>query len=210
MKIKLLSWLYVAAIALNSIGLCAQTTKEIEEAEFITLGNCYECKLRIEGAVQELEGIVEVNWNPNKELCFAKFDNTATTLDEIMLKIASVGHDTEWHRAPDEAYALLIGTCCEYDRWLTYEFISENNSSLKVDIYPNPTSETIKIEFPKNTDLDNLTVKLYNLQGQILLKQNIKTRSQVINLADVKAGKYMLVVFKEDKINSSMKIIKNK
>jgi hypothetical protein len=43
------------------------------------------------------------------------FDPSKTNRDDLCKKLATVGHDTEKYKAPDDVYAKLPG-CCHYER----------------------------------------------------------------------------------------------
>jgi len=43
------------------------------------------------------------------------YDSLKTNRDALSKKLASVGHDTEKYKAPDEVYAKLPA-CCHYER----------------------------------------------------------------------------------------------
>ena len=87
---------------------------------FGTLGNCSICKDRIEGAVKQVPGVISVSWKIISDVTTVTYDSTVTDVYIIMHVIANVGHDTEWFPAPDSAYNLLKGTCCEYQRTNNY------------------------------------------------------------------------------------------
>ena len=87
---------------------------------FVTLGNCYSCTVRIEEATQNIAGLESAVYDSETDITTVKFDDEKITIHKIMQIIANCGHDTEWYRAPDLAYMLLIGTCCEYERTIDY------------------------------------------------------------------------------------------
>lgn len=100
--------------------------EEIKQDTFIVCGNCYTCKMRIEGELTGILGIFDVNYQATNELLILSYGRGSIEPVEILQLVADVGHDNEMIRATDEAYNTLVGTCCEYDRWLTYETINEN------------------------------------------------------------------------------------
>ena len=81
---------------------------------FKVLGNCNMCKARIEKTVIA-EGVTKASWDAKTQMLTVSFDPSKTNADALGKKLASVGHDTEKQRAPDEVYANLPG-CCHYDR----------------------------------------------------------------------------------------------
>lgn len=69
-------------------------------------------------------------------------------------------------------------------------------SNLKV--YPNPASEIINIQ--SNQLIDSAKVQLYNLQGQVVINEFIKTRNNVISLEliDLNTGIYFIKITSDE------------
>lgn len=72
------------------------------------------CKARIEKAVKT-EGVTNANWDEKTKLLTVTFDPSKTGKEGLSKKIASVGHDTEKYKAPNDVYEKLPG-CCQYER----------------------------------------------------------------------------------------------
>ena len=77
-------------------------------------GNCDMCKTRIEKAAN-LDGVSKAEWSDETKLLTLVYDPSKVKCDDILKKVAAVGHDTEKFKADDEVYAKLPG-CCQYDR----------------------------------------------------------------------------------------------
>ncbi len=95
-----------------AINISAQ---EMKTEKFKVSGNCELCKARIEKAAKSVEGVTSASWNKDAKMAEATFNPSKTNLDKIELAIAGTGHDTELHKATDEAYNKLPG-CCKYPR----------------------------------------------------------------------------------------------
>lgn len=80
-------------------------------------GECGMCKTRIETASKNA-GATAASWSTETKQLELEFDPKTVTEDEILKKVAAVGHDNARYRAPDEVYEDLPG-CCLYDRTLT-------------------------------------------------------------------------------------------
>ncbi len=78
-------------------------------------GNCDMCKARIEKAAKAVDGVAMVNWDKKTKMMDLAFDDSKTDVHKVEMAIANAGHDTEMHKATDEAYSKLPG-CCQYDR----------------------------------------------------------------------------------------------
>jgi copper chaperone CopZ len=81
---------------------------------FKVWGKCDMCKARIEKTVK-VDGVTEASWDEKSQLLTVTFDPSKTGKDDLSKKLASVGHDTEKFKAPDDVYAKLPG-CCHYER----------------------------------------------------------------------------------------------
>ena len=81
---------------------------------FKVWGKCDMCKARIEKTVK-VDGVTEASWDEKTQMLTVTFDPSKTGKDDRSKKLASVGHDTEKYKAPDDVYAKLPG-CCHYER----------------------------------------------------------------------------------------------
>jgi outer membrane receptor protein involved in Fe transport len=95
---------------LTATFLFAQSTK----IQAWVNGDCSMCKERIEKTAKK-NGASKVDWNDETKMLNLEFDRTKTSIDNILEKIAEVGHDNERYKAKDEVYSKLSG-CCHYDR----------------------------------------------------------------------------------------------
>jgi outer membrane receptor protein involved in Fe transport/copper chaperone CopZ len=84
------------------------------ENEFFVKGNCESCKARIEKAAKSA-GANSAEWSAEKQTVTLNFDSSKTSADQILKKIAEVGHDNEKYKTTDDVYKQLPG-CCLYDR----------------------------------------------------------------------------------------------
>ncbi len=109
--------LILLTISLNSIaqsGDNSKTTSSVNTESFKVLGKCEMCKSRIEKTVLA-EGATSASWNLKSQILTVTYDSSKTSKDALCKKLASVGHDTEKYKAPDDVYAKLPG-CCHYER----------------------------------------------------------------------------------------------
>ena len=81
---------------------------------FKVWGRCDMCKTRIEKTVKA-EGASSANWDVKSQILKVTYDPSKTSKEALSKKLASVGHDTEKFKAPDDVYAKLPG-CCHYER----------------------------------------------------------------------------------------------
>jgi ABC-type uncharacterized transport system YnjBCD substrate-binding protein len=81
---------------------------------FKVWGQCDMCKSRIEKTAKA-EGALTARWDEKSQMLTVTFDTAKTSKEALSKKLASVGHDTEKFKAPDDVYSKLPG-CCHYER----------------------------------------------------------------------------------------------
>lgn len=110
-------------IALFAVALCTTTSAQtngqtkmasVKTETFKVWGACGMCKTRIESTVKE-EGATTANWDIKTNMLTVTFDPEKASINAFSKKLASVGHDTEKYKAPDDVYEKLPG-CCHYER----------------------------------------------------------------------------------------------
>jgi copper chaperone CopZ len=112
--------LFFAIVLLMAIGTNAssQTVNKASGQQktesFKVWGACGMCKARIEKTVKA-EGSSSASWDSKTQILTVTFDPSKTSKEALSKKLASVGHDTEKYKAPDDVYAKLPG-CCHYER----------------------------------------------------------------------------------------------
>lgn len=104
----------LAAIALNSQAQSATKAPHQKTESFKVWGKCDMCKDRIEGGLR-MDGISKATWEEKTQLATVTYDPAKTNITAMQKKLASIGHDTEKFKAPDDVYAKLPD-CCHYDR----------------------------------------------------------------------------------------------
>ena len=104
----------IIGLLLISISIFAQKPKYQKE-NFKVWGNCEMCKTTIEKAVKSVDGVKTARWNVVNGKMKVKFNPKKTTIEQIHKAIATVGYDTELHKATDEIYNKLH-YCCKYER----------------------------------------------------------------------------------------------
>jgi periplasmic mercuric ion binding protein len=109
MKTKVLS--LVALFMMGAVTVFAGNKTE----KFTVYGNCGMCENRIEKAAKSVEGVQSADWNKDTKILEVTFDDSKTDVHKVHMAIAKAGHDTEMHKATDEAYKKLP-PCCQYDR----------------------------------------------------------------------------------------------
>ena len=101
------------------------------ENEFFVKGNCESCKARIEKAAKSA-GANSAEWSAEKQTVTLNIDSSKTSADQILKKIAEVGHDNEKYKTTDDVYKQLPG-CCLYDRDIEFGEKNEKVHSNKTE-----------------------------------------------------------------------------
>ena len=73
------------------------------------------CQERIEKAALAVEGVTKASWSTETKMIDLVLSNADFDVEKVQMAIASVGHDTEIHKAKDDVYSNLPD-CCQYDR----------------------------------------------------------------------------------------------
>ncbi len=195
--------------------------------EFITLGNCYTCKLRIEDKLSMLDGVKASEYDAFNKLTTVTYDDLITDAFLIMQAVADTGHDTEWFEAPQEAYNLLIGTCCEYDRTIDYTNVQIGYLSLmdlwmphvsvgeikeedeNIAIFPTVSSGQYSIKIDELSTLVNPEIRIYSMNGSLVWANSVTIGVEAkINISFAPNGHYILCTLDKGEIISKSKIIK--
>jgi len=205
---KLLITILGIILAINS-GIAETVTHK-----FKTSGNCYMCKLRIEDAVNKLDGIVNVNWDYDNKITTVTYFYAHVNLHQIMLTIAAVGHDTEWYRANDSAYNFLIGTCCEYDREIDYfnvqiGYLSLENTWVNVSdadfsntqLYPSIINQGYFNVELNHQNMQNVEIQIFAPTGQLVDSGEISPGFVLnkVNVSHLSSGLYYVLITEKNK-----------
>jgi len=108
--------LFTVTLSVNSFAqMHDHSTMETTKTDTLKVaGNCGMCKTRIEKAAK-IDGVTKAEWNDETKLLTLVYEPSKVKTDDVLKKIAAVGHDTEKFKADDKVYAKLPG-CCQYDR----------------------------------------------------------------------------------------------
>jgi len=106
-------------VMVSGVFAFAQTQKpsQIVAAKtdtFKVWGSCDMCKTRIEKAAK-IDGVNKAEWNQDTQVLTLVYNPSVVKSDDILLKVAEVGHDNEKFKASDKVYKSLPD-CCQYER----------------------------------------------------------------------------------------------
>jgi len=110
LSISLIALILSASISAQDHSQHKMATDKTES--FKVAGNCSMCKDRIEKAAK-VEGVSKADWDSKTKMLTLTYDSSKVKSDDVLKKIAAVGHDTDKFKADDKIYAKLPG-CCKY------------------------------------------------------------------------------------------------
>ncbi len=96
------------------------------------------------------------------------------------------------HHNGEIAFSYTIGTCSGVGIEVPI-----NNTIIKV--YPNPAKDNLTIDFNNVSTSKNTDVLIYNIQGQLLIQQQIKQEKTELNINSLAKGMYIVKVLNENK-----------
>jgi hypothetical protein len=221
----LLMRLVLRCLLVFLLGMFAYQGTYAITVSFPTTGNCAICEIRIEQAVSKINGVQSVSWDMGTDVTTVEYDESLTDCFIVMTEIANVGHDTEWFRAPDSAYALLIGSCCEYERVINYDSVQvgylslmgywfyplgiENQGNTSFKITPTVSQGLFTIQFENPADNGTLKVSIYSLSGR-KVKDIIANQNNFVkfDLFDCPNGCYLAILNENNRFRSTVRLIK--
>ena len=107
--------LYISKFLLGLFVLSTTflSAQNLSKSNFKVKGSCGMCKDRIENTAKKA-GAKKATYSIDHQTLTLETDHSIST-DEILKKIAEVGHDNEKYRSSEETYKNLPG-CCHYER----------------------------------------------------------------------------------------------
>ncbi|MDD3744159.1 MAG: T9SS type A sorting domain-containing protein, partial [Lentimicrobiaceae bacterium] len=81
--------------------------------------------------------------------------------------------------------------------------MNEQAASRGLQFYPNPAQEWVRIENAAGS-----TLRLYNLQGQLLLERRAETESVQIPIQHLSPGTYVLMQFSNKQIQTGKLLVR--
>ncbi len=224
MKIRFTTFVFLVSVIVGSAFAQNENSMNIY---FPTLGNCYLCKLRIEEAVNNLQGIESVTWDNTTSVTDVTYDDEVMDAFIIMHAIAAVGHDTEWFPAPDSAYNTLVGTCCEYERTMDYTNIEVGYLSLMgiwvypltgisdfetagYHVFPTMSHGLFTVELGDNLNNSRTRITMFSMNGQKVFASAIHAANRnSIDVFFLEKGNYIMVLSDENRVIAQKKVIIN-
>ena len=81
-------------------------------------------------------------------------------------------------------------------------------TSISLSAFPNPTTDLLTLQVD-NSNIDKLSFELYDMQGKIILRNNVTNNSTAIDMNNLPTATYFLKVAKKGTSIKTFKIIKS-
>lgn len=155
--------------------LCANTLlfaqkQNTKTEKFKVIGNCDQCKDRIENTLKKA-GVYYANWNIESNLLTVGFDSTKLNKAILQKKLAAVGHQSNGFTVKDSVYNKLP-ECCKYER-------TKNNESEILDTIT-------KTELPKT----NLLLHKHDSAGLASAVKDTLNKTEKLNEVSVESKRF--------------------
>lgn len=96
------------------------------------------------------------------------------------------------------SFCLTGGLAPRYGNPFTADFQKNSLAQSNISVFPNPAIDAITIALPLNNNLKSVIVDVFDMNGKLLIHQNTKNEQNIeINISDLKAGTYNVVVTNE-------------
>jgi hypothetical protein len=95
-----------------------------------------------------------------------------------------------------------------YEISVVTEVEEENDSSPIFSIYPNPSSDMVKLKI-ENCQIENFRYLLYDIKGNLLQNKKVEGNETSIVISKLESATYFLKVTENNKVLRTFKIIKN-
>lgn len=93
-----------------------------------------------------------------------------------------------------EAIKISLGVLVTADNMVTQ--VNELKNKLSYNIFPNPCNNKLVVEIPDNLIYENLSFKLSDIHGRIVIdKYQVKSHQVIFEVSHLKSGIYMLSIY---------------
>lgn len=165
-------------------------------------------------AQANITGVNKYSWVSSTWKLFS--DNNYQINDDKNFSIDKVVHPIEYIKVDNMLpigfrVKYLITSCQENSQLWTKRYYyssmvltgSNDKESLSANIYPNPATDFINIQWTGNQQIMN--IELYDITGRKLLNERIENNSR-LSLTGFHKGVYLMNILDDDKITHSQKI----
>ncbi|TDX83134.1 T9SS type A sorting domain-containing protein [Epilithonimonas xixisoli] len=106
------------------------------------------------------------------------------------------------------SYTVSSGSQQPYEISMHLSVVDIKNKNIEIKIYPNPFSENVSVKFSQDYKNEKYSYRIFDLNGRLITKGELKEISNVLNLQNLSTGNYMLEINHFGKTINTYKIIK--
>ena len=82
--------------------------------------------------------------------------------------------------------------------------------SKDIKVYPNPASDYVQVEFPKDFLIKDVTLRLLSIDGKLVKQTSVMSDIQRISLSDLLSGMYYIIITRGNEIIASKRVVVHK
>lgn len=91
---------------------------------------------------------------------------------------------------------------------ITVNHTEDLSPNLIAKVYPNPTQNVLLVEITDFDTQNSTHFQLSNVNGQVLLHQNLNKHQEQVNTTNLANGIYFIMVYQNNQLVNSFKVIK--
>jgi len=149
--------------------------------------------------IQNLVTLVDNLGNPVAFTALISIDKKTLNINPTLALAPLTTYSVTFHNIRTEFGYLIEPYLVNFTTNNTVSILERNNN---VKLYPNPATNFVNISAPQNSN-----VEIYNVTGQLIYKDVMKTDNMTINTSDFKAGIYIVKILSENSVNEQKIII---
>jgi len=123
-----------------------------------------------------------------------EYSNGDPQSDVWFYKMVGADHTVLYQPTNDITEPIELWLFLRRHVFLTAGLSSENNINKQFAVYPNPAKNQISLDLKTNQSPINTSLVLYNMQGQLLLKESVQEVVSSIDISKLKAGIYLMAI----------------
>lgn len=87
--------------------------------------------------------------------------------------------------------------------------IEEKKTTYTLKAFPNPSNSTVTIEFPNETQQEQITIEIYDLMGKLISQKETRNQKMILNKADFGTGVFWIKTFSNHALFENRTVVFN-
>lgn len=193
---------YIARISNSTPTMTSSPVMKADEPSFID--NRFRTEVAwVEATSTSANGWAVINWNTDRVFAGAKFEiqvsmdgsKWTTIATENATSASSINTYSKRVSSVDGAFyrVVMIGKDGNFDYSSMIPYTAKSAAkSLEFNVYPNPTSGILNVQF--NGELNNNRMDIINVNGQVVYSTNVNGLTTSVDMSNLNPGVYMVRV----------------